>query len=37
VDGRYSRWSIRASWLLIAGINCGAWAGIGTLVARLAS
>ncbi len=34
---RDARWSIRASWLVIAGVNFGAWAAIGEIVARLAS
>jgi hypothetical protein len=31
------RWSIRASWLLIASLNFGAWTAIGQLVERFAS
>ena len=37
MGGRNVRWSIRASWLVIAGINFGVWAAIGEIVARLAS
>jgi hypothetical protein len=36
MSGRDLRWSVRASWLVIAGVNLGAWAAIGIL-ARLAS
>jgi len=37
MSGRDLRWSIRASWLVIAGFNFGAWAAIGTILARIAS
>jgi hypothetical protein len=37
MGGRDVRWSVRASWLMIAGLSCGAWAAIGTVVERLAS
>jgi hypothetical protein len=35
MSGRDARWSIGASWLVIAGVNCAAWAAIGTIVAQL--
>jgi hypothetical protein len=35
MGGGNLRWSIRASWLVIACVNVGAWVAIGTLVALI--